>query len=325
MKLANIPDGTPVALKYEDPESDKVSISSDIELDYAFSISTNQLLRLHMNIENTQSQQPLQPTINNPPNFDTQMNWRVRKEARLQHKIAKHEWKQQQIMTRVVPHSHFIPGSQLLQGTPYSIHQSPNPYMPPHGYSPVPHYFQSMPTAETLSEPMPFGKKIKELDARFISHQSYPDDTEVPCGVNFEKTWRFRNAGILKWPEGTVFLRVDRGNELSAPDTTRVASISPNQETDVTVQMISPASPGRYQSYFKLCSPSGKKFGQRMRCQILAVSDSSISPERIDKVWEQLEAMGFVEKGQRPNTISSIILRENCDVARIVRYLRNMK
>jgi len=347
MKLANIPEGTPIVLKYEDPESDRVNISSDPELEYALSISTNQLLRLHLTTDyprtTTTGQQPQLPqqSFGNPPNFDTHMNWRVRKEARLQQKIAKQEWKQQKkaIKGRSMVHPNdppvvptfnpyarpFVPAqtpcdpySHLHPNPPY-MHPNP-PYVHPHGYSSVHNYFQ--PPAETLSEPVPYGKKIKELDARFISHQSYPDDTEVPCGKKFEKTWRFRNTGILKWPEGTVFLRVDRANELAAPDTTPVASISPNQETDVTVQMISPASAGRYQSYFKLCSPTGKKFGQRMRCQILSVSDSSISPERIDKVWEQLEEMGFVEKGQRPNTISSLILKEKCDVARIVRELR---
>jgi len=216
----------------------------------------------------------------------------------------------------------FIPHGHHHMPDPHFFH----PYMHPHGYSPVPpQYYQPMHT-EMPGESMYYGKKIKDLDARFISHQSYPDDTEVPSGTKFEKTWRFRNTGLLKWPEGTVFLRVDRANELLAPDTTPVMSIKPEEETDVTVQMSSPVSAGRYQSYFKLCSPSGKKFGQRMRCQILSVSDSSISPERIDKVWEQLEAMGFVEKGQRPNTISSLILRENCDVARIVReIMRNSK
>jgi len=352
VKLANIPEGTTVALKYEDPEGDKISISSDIELDYALSISTNQLLRLHMTTVKiptpaSPSQQPqtsAQPPPSNLP-VDTHMNWRAQKEAQ---KIARHEWKQHKKVMKgrgmVHPHPngppvlptfdpsakpfvpqphHHIHGPMFLHA-PYPLHQG-NPYVSPHGYSPVSHYFQAMP-AETLSEPLPYGgKKVKELDARFIMHQSYPDDTEVPAGSKFEKTWRFRNTGILKWPEGTVFLRVDRANELLAPDTTPVASIDPNQETDVTVQMTSPASPGRYQSYFKLCSPTGKKFGQRMRCQILSVSGSSISPEQIDKVWELLEAMGFVETGQRPNTISSLILRENCDVARIVRELRKQK
>jgi len=70
-----------------------------------------------------------------------------------------------------------------------------------------------------------------------------------------------------------------------------------------------------------MCTPEGKKFGQRMRCQILSTSDSIICPDRIDRVWEQLEIMGIVPKGERSKEISSLILKENCDISRIVRHL----
>jgi len=327
MKMANIAEGSNITLKYEDTEGDKVTISSDTELEYALSLS-NQLLRLQITLDNpnpSTQQAPIpqaQPSIS--PAFDPHSNWRAHKDA---HKLAKYEWKQQRrAMKGRGPHNPVVPSfnPSAEPFVPHGLHAPYPPYMPPHGYAPFPHYYPSM-SAETLSEPFPQGKKVKDLDARFISHQSYPDDTEVHGGSRFEKTWRFRNNGLLKWPEGTLFMRVDRANELSAPDTTLVASIEPNQETDVTVPMNCPISPGRYQSYFKLCSPSGKKFGQRMRCQILSVSDNSISPERMDKVWEQLEAMGFVEKGQRPNSMSSLILKENCDIVRIVRELTKQK
>jgi len=164
-------------------------------------------------------------------------------------------------------------------------------------------------------------KKVKEFDARFIVHESYPDDAEVPAGTQFVKSWRIRNVGSMKWPEGSYFLQIDRANDLSAPERTLVTSANPNEEVTVSVTMNSPKLAGRYQTYFKLCTPYGKKFGQRIRCQILSTSDSVICPDRIDKVWEQLEAMGFVSPGQRSNEMSSLIMKENCDISRIVRCL----
>jgi len=195
----------------------------------------------------------------------------------------------------------------------------PHPYGPSaQGYPPVtsPGPTQIFPTEASEG----YGKP-KDLYVRFISHQNYPDDTDVPVGTTFNKTWRLRNAGLKKWPEGTVILRVDRANDLSAPDSVPVTSINPGEETDVTVAMVCPSSAGRYQSYFKLGSPEGKKFGQRIRCQIIAVSQTSVSAERIDKVWEQLEEMGFVSSGDRPNNISALILKENCNVAKVVKAL----
>jgi len=164
-------------------------------------------------------------------------------------------------------------------------------------------------------------KKWKELDARFIAHETIPDDTEIPGGTTFDKTWRIRNTGMNKWPEGSILLQIDRANDMLAPEMTPVTCIAPNEEICVTVKLTSPNLPGRYQTFFKLCSPFRKRFGQRLRCQILSVSRDQISPERLDKVWEQLEAMGLVVKGQRPNNISLLILQENCDITRIVRHL----
>jgi hypothetical protein len=166
-------------------------------------------------------------------------------------------------------------------------------------------------------------KKVKDLDARFISHETCPDNTEIPVNSQFTKSWRIRNTGSVRWPDGCYFLQIDRANDLSAPPQTPVTPVNPNEEAIVTVTLVTPNLPGLYQTFFKLCSPQGKKFGQRMRVQILSTSDSVICPDRIDRVWEQLEGMGFVMRGQRPNHISSLILKENCDISRIVRTLVN--
>jgi hypothetical protein len=166
-------------------------------------------------------------------------------------------------------------------------------------------------------------KRVKEIDARFIRHETYQDNSEIAVGTNFQKSWVIRNTGTLKWPEGCYFLQIDRANDLNAPIRTPVDSINPNEEIILTVPMKAPNLTGLYQTYFKLCTSQGKKFGQRMRCQILTISDSIICPDRIDKVWEQLEAMGFISKGERSNEISTLILKENCDIPRIVRSLVN--
>jgi len=178
---------------------------------------------------------------------------------------------------------------------------------------------------ENISQNYEHHRRVKEIDARFIKHDSFPDNVEVPVGTNFEKSWVIRNIGSLRWPDGCCFLQIDKANDLNAPIRTPVNAINPNEEVIVTVPMKGPNLPGLYQTYFKLCTPQGKKFGQRMRCQILTISDSIICPDRIDKVWEQLETMGFVPKGERPNDVSSLIVKENCDISRIVRGLVNRK
>ena len=42
------------------------------------------------------------------------------------------------------------------------------------------------------------------------------------------------------------------------------AGLQVDQELDVTIDFISPELPGRYISYWRMASPSGQKFGQRV-------------------------------------------------------------
>jgi len=183
----------------------------------------------------------------------------------------------------------------------------------------------SVSSSSLYNQPDSPKKRVKDFDARFISHETYPDNIEVPVGTPFSKSWRIRNTGSLRWPDNCYFLQIDQANDLNAPAQSPVNPVNPNEESIVTVAMVAPNLPGLYQTFFKLCSPQGKKFGQRMRCQILTTSDSVICPDRIDRVWEQLENMGFVIKGQRPNNISTLILKENCDISKIVKTLLQKK
>jgi next to BRCA1 gene 1 protein len=45
-----------------------------------------------------------------------------------------------------------------------------------------------------------------------------------------------------------------------------------DKEIDVAVDFVSPARPGRYISYWRLASPSGQKFGQRVWVDIQVVT-----------------------------------------------------
>jgi len=279
VKMSNLAENTNVVLKYADPEGDFITLSTDLELEYALSLSGS-VIRIKLTVDNGEKQQTVTTTSSIAQDYS---NWRSYK------KDLKYEWKHQQHAMRAGNTGMFGPA----QYHPYPI--------------PGSHHFVQ--------------KKWKELDARFISHVTIPDDTEIPVGTTFEKTWRIRNNGINKWPEGSFLLQIDRANDMSAPELTPVTCIVPNEETNVTVKLTCPSLPGRYQTFFKLCSPNRKKFGQRMRCQILSVNRDQISQDRLDKTWEQLEAMGFVEKGQRPNHINYLICQENCDITRIVRLL----
>ena len=73
------------------------------------------------------------------------------------------------------------------------------------------------------------------------------------------------------WPQGSTPICVERLNCLNASPVNLPTTPAPGAEIDVTVQLTAPKQPGMYQSYFRLLDPTGKKFGQRIRCQIHVV------------------------------------------------------
>jgi len=102
----------------------------------------------------------------------------------------------------------------------------------------------------------------------FIKDITIPDGTPMPPSHPFIKIWRVLNNGSTRWPYGTQLVWVG-GDHLTSPSSVRLAisvngRINPLEETDVTVDFLAPARPGRYISYWRLALPSGQRFGQRI-------------------------------------------------------------
>ncbi|CAO2035452.1 unnamed protein product [Urochloa humidicola] len=114
---------------------------------------------------------------------------------------------------------------------------------------------------------------IKEVPAvktnsRFIRDVTVPDGTPMAPSSPFTKIWRMRNNGSTFWPYGTHLLWVG-GDRLTCLSSVRLAisangGLNPCGETDVTVDFLAPAKPGRYISYWRLALPSGLTFGQQI-------------------------------------------------------------
>jgi len=76
--------------------------------------------------------------------------------------------------------------------------------------------------------------------------------------------------------------------------------------------------------FFRLCSPKGKKFGQRVRCRVIAVDQVSLSRENTEAIWVNLEEMKLVQKGDRPEKVAEIIVQQRGDINHIVREILNL-
>lgn len=117
--------------------------------------------------------------------------------------------------------------------------------------------------------------------ARFVSHVTIPDDTQCVPGQEFIKSWRLRNTGPCRWPEGTRLIHVG-GALFRGECEVLVPSLEPNEETEVSVSLLAPEAPGHYVCYWRLASPvpREKRFGQRIWLQIRVPSrEGAESPE----------------------------------------------
>jgi len=113
------------------------------------------------------------------------------------------------------------------------------------------------------------GAQQTKLVSRLVSDVAVFDGTQVAPSTPFTKIWRIKNVGELPWPPGTMLLFVG-GDQMSAalavPLPRRV--VLPGEEIDVAVDMVAPAEVGRYIGYWRLCTPGGRRFGQRVWCHI---------------------------------------------------------
>lgn len=126
-----------------------------------------------------------------------------------------------------------------------------------------------------------------KLDSCFILDVNVLDGTIMTPLTNFTKIWRMRNNGSLAWPHGTNLLWIG-GDQLSKTlfyDLKIPAEGCPvDKEIDIEVDFTAPENPGRYVSYWRMASPSGHQFGQRVWVLIqvdpaLKVSNSKKRPD----------------------------------------------
>jgi hypothetical protein len=98
--------------------------------------------------------------------------------------------------------------------------------------------------------------------AALVADVTVPDGTQFEPNSGFNKTWRIKNTGTCTWDSRYQVIH-HAGSLLGAITSTlplpgRTAS---GQSIDITLSLVSPATPGSYQSDWMLQSPQGRLFG----------------------------------------------------------------
>ncbi|KAL0417192.1 UNVERIFIED_CONTAM: protein JOKA2 [Sesamum latifolium] len=116
-----------------------------------------------------------------------------------------------------------------------------------------------------------------KLDSCFIQDVNVFDGTIVAPLTRFIKIWRMRNNGMVVWPQKTQLIWIG-GHRFSSRSSIGLeipaAGLPVDHELDIMVDFIAPELPGQYISYWRMISPSGQKFGQRV--WVLIQVDASV-------------------------------------------------
>jgi len=115
------------------------------------------------------------------------------------------------------------------------------------------------------------------LNSAWVADITIPDNTEIPPGTAFTKTWRVRNSGDCAWEEGTQLVFVS-GEPMDSPAAVNVPQVAAGSNTDVSVDFVAPDTPGTYRSTWQMQSADGVRFGSQIYVQIVAPEEATEEP-----------------------------------------------
>jgi Ig-like domain-containing protein len=131
-----------------------------------------------------------------------------------------------------------------------------------------------VPAAGVTASPGAAGEATGTLcpsDATFVSDVTIPDNTEIPAGSAFVKVWRIKSDGCQPWPTGTTLIYT-KGTNMAAVSSVPAPAAAPGASADLSVAMIAPATPGTYESYWQLQTPTGARFGPEVYIKIKSIA-----------------------------------------------------
>jgi photosystem II stability/assembly factor-like uncharacterized protein len=116
-------------------------------------------------------------------------------------------------------------------------------------------------TSTPFDQPVPTIAPYGCNKASFVADITVPDGTFFSPGAAFTKTWRLKNTGSCGWTNSYKFIFYS-GEQMSAPTSINLPrNIAPGESVDLTVNMVAPASAGKYRGHWILSNASGALFG----------------------------------------------------------------
>ena len=123
--------------------------------------------------------------------------------------------------------------------------------------------------------------------AVFVTDITLLDGSVVPAGSEFHKVWAVKNSGTTSWPAGTRLVHVSGFSAKVAGGASRVksfavAAAAPGEVVEVQCECKAPDASGRYMDFWRLSSPDGKRFGDRLWVDISVEAEGDLARSSLD-------------------------------------------
>jgi uncharacterized protein YkwD len=103
-------------------------------------------------------------------------------------------------------------------------------------------------------------KSVKCKDgAVLLEDVTIPDNSKVPAGKIFTKTWKFKNTGTCAWTGFTIHYVT--GERMNAPESAPVPETAAGEIVDISIDLTAPANDGTYTTHFSLHNAAGESIG----------------------------------------------------------------
>jgi len=122
----------------------------------------------------------------------------------------------------------------------------------------------------------------------FLQDVTIGEGESIPPSTHFVKTWRVQNPGPERWPPGCL-LRFTAGENLARQERVVVDSLEPYTATDISVEMLSPALPGMYESKWRMATATGSFFGETIWVIISVEATGTLA---ITQQFSKLDQLG---------------------------------
>lgn len=117
-----------------------------------------------------------------------------------------------------------------------------------------------LPSMCLISDPTASDHETVEPGTRYLNMCDTKTSCYQPlCHDRFEKVWHIENFGAEPWP-ANCYLQCAQGPSMEC-GRKDLPPLEAGSNTYLTVHLVSPTSPGVYQSKWRLCTPGGTYFG----------------------------------------------------------------